>query len=347
MPKRIIILIGACVILILALNREWRAQASPNPAPIAGSNTIYLPFVANNPPVVPNSPTLGGCAIFPSDSIFNKRIDTLFVHPKSSTYIDFIGASTGLHPDFGANWNGGPFGIPYIIVPSTQPHVPITFDYASESDPSPYPIPPNAPIEGGADSDGDRHVLVLQQDTCLLYEMYYSFPQNGGASWTAGSGAKWNLGSNALRPAGWTSADAAGLPILPLLVRYDEVAAGEIKHAIRFTIHATNMNYIWPAHHLTPLPTGSNVPPLGQRFRLKSTVDISRFSRDTQVILTAFKRYGIIIADNGSDWYISGAPDARWNDSALVTEFRQIHGSDFEAVDESGLMIDSNSAQSK
>ena len=339
MYRRFFALVAIGIILVFAVIGTWKANASSN----AGSNTIYLPLIANVPP----GPTLGGCSVFPADSIFNKRIDALPVDANSNTYINFIGASTGLHPDFGANWNGGPFGIPYVVVPQSQPNVPVSFTYSSESDPGPYPIPPNAPIEGGASSTGDRHVLVLQQGTCMLYEMYYAFPQNGGASWTAGSGATWSLGSNALRPAGWTSADAAGLPMLPLLVRYDEVAAGEIKHAIRFTINGTNGTYIWPARHRTTSPYNANLPPMGQRFRLKASVDISRFSHDTQVILTAFKRYGIIMADNGSNWYISGAPDSRWNDSTLVSEFKQIHGSDFEAVDESSLMINSNSGQSK
>ncbi len=322
-------------------------NAAPPVRSPSASSSIYLPFVVRNPsPTPPDGPTIGGCAVFPANSIFNTRIDSLPVHSNSATYIAFIGASTGLHPDFGSGtWNGEPIGIPYTIVPSTQPPVPVTFDYADESDPGPYPIPPDAPIEGGANSTGDRHVLVVQQGACKLYEMFYAFPQNGGASWHAGSGALFDLNSNALRPAGWTSADAAGLPMLPLLVRYDEIAGGEIKHALRFTVRATNATYIWPARHRTTAPYNANAPPMGQRFRLKASFDISTFSSETQVILTALKRYGMFVSDNGSDWFISGPPDARWNDSVLVTEFRRVHGSDFEAVDESGLMVDPNSGQ--
>jgi hypothetical protein len=285
--------------------------------------------------------------MFPANNVWNARIDSLPIDSHSANYIAFIGAGTHLHPDFGANWNGGPFGIPYTTTLITQPSVPITFTWASESDPSPYPIPPNAPIEGGASSTGDRHVLVLQTGSCLLYEMYNSYPQNGGTSWNTDSGAKFDLNSNTLRPAGWTSADAAGLPMLPGLVRYDEVTAGAINHAIRFTVFGTNNTYIWPGRHRTLHNYSVNAPPMGQRFRLKSTFDISTFSPQVQVMLTAFKRYGIIVADNGSNWYISGVPDARWNDSALVGDFNRVHGSDFEAVDESSLMIDPNSGQVK
>jgi hypothetical protein len=287
---------------------------------------------------------LAGCPLFPANHILNARIDTLPVHSQSNAYVNFIGAGTGLHPDFGSGtWDGGPIGIPYNIVPSTQPNVPILFYYPDESDPSPYLVPPNPQIEYGS----DHHILIMQQGTCLLYEVYDASTSNGGASWNAGSGAKWNLNSNALRPAGWTSADAAGLPMLPTLVRYDEVAAGEIKHAIRFTIRATNGTYTWPARHLTSSPYNANAPAMGQRFRLKASFDISTFSPQVQVILTAFKRYGIIVADNGSDWYIGGAPDERWNNDMLVGEFLRVHGSDFEAVDVSSLMVDSNSGQAR
>jgi len=340
MSQRFFAVIIALAIFVYAFSSVLNVRASPNAAPNAGSKTIFLPFVARAPV---SGPTLGGCAVFPSDSIFNRRIDALPVHANSNTYINFIGAGTGLHPDFGSGtWNGGAIGIPYLVVPITQTPVAIHYvEFGSESDPGPFPIPNTAPVEYGS----DHHVLVVQSGSCNLFELYHGVLQ-ANSSWNAGSGAKWNLGSNALRTAGWTSADAAGLPMLPLLARYDEVAAGEIKHAIRFTIRATNGTYIWPARHLTP-SSYSNAPPMGQRFRLKSSVTLSGFSHDTQVILTAFQRYGIIMADNGSDWYISGAPDSRWNDSSLVSEFRQIHGSDFEAVDESSLMIDPNSGQSR
>jgi len=333
-----LILIACALIVLLAPLHSLRAD--PTPHLPASNSMIYLPFVARGA----SGPTLAGCPLFPADNIWNARVDALPVHPQSNTYINFIGAGKGLHPDFGSGtWDGGPIGIPFNIVPSTQANVPISFYYPGESDPGPYPIPPGALREWGS----DRHILILQQGTCMLYEVYDASTNDGGASWSAGSGAKWNLNSNALRPAGWTSADAAGLPILPGLVRYDEIAAGEIKHAIRFTIRATNATYTWHARHRTTSPYNANAPAMGQRFRLKSSFDISTFSPEVQVILTAFKRYGIIVADNGSDWYISGAPDARWNDDTLVTEFRRVLGSNFEAVDVSSLMIDPNSGQAR
>lgn len=314
------------------------ANLHPSSASLAPSNPskIYLPLIARSQ----SGPTLGGCPMFLPDNVWNTRVDALPVDSKSSTYINFIGASTGLHPDFGANWNGGPFGIPFDLVPGNQPLVPITFDYSGESDPGPYPIPSNPSIEKGSDA----HMLLLDTGHCILYETWDTRYNSG---WQAGSGAKFDLNSNVLRPAGWTSADAAGLPILPGLVRYDEVTAGAINHAIRFTVYGTNDTYIWPARHLTYHNYSVNAPPMGQRFRLKSTFDISTFSPQVQVILTAFKRYGIIVADNGSNWYISGVPDARWNDDVLVSQFKLVHGSDFEAVDESSLMIDPNSGQTK
>jgi hypothetical protein len=221
----------------------------------------------------------------------------------------------------------------------------ITFEYADESDPGPYPVPPDAPIEGGPQSTGDRHVLVIDKDNCILYELYSAYPQANG-TWQAGSGAIFNLRSNALRPSTWTSADAAGLPILPGLVRYDEVASGEIKHAIRFTTPQTRNTFIWPARHQASSLTGQQYPPMGQRFRLKANYDLSGFSKDTQVILTALKKYGMILADNGSSWYLSGVPDERWNNNVLH-ELVNVLGSSFEAVNESSLMINPDSGQAK
>jgi hypothetical protein len=223
--------------------------------------------------------------------------------------------------------------------------VSVTFGYDDESDPGPYPIPPDVPIEGGPSSNGDRHVLVLDRGHCILYEMYDAWPQPDG-SWEAGSGAVFDLNAYDLRPAGWTSADAAGLPILPGLVRYDEVASGEIRHAIRFTAPQTRRAYVWPARHYASSLTGLQYPPMGQRFRLKTGFDMSGFSPEVQVILQAMKTYGIILADNGSSWFISGAPDERW-DNDVLHELGQVHGSDFEAVDVSSLMIDPNSGQAR
>jgi hypothetical protein len=289
---------------------------------------------------------LAGCPIFPADNIWNLPLDTLPLDANSDTYVATIGADAYAHADFGSGlWEGGPIGIPYVDVPGSQPAVPITFDYDDESDPGPYPIPPDAPIEGGPASDGDRHVLVLERDTCILYEVYYAWPQADG-SWQAGSGAVFDLNSNALRPAGWTSADAAGLPILAGLVRYDEVASGEIRHALRFTAPQTRKAYIWPARHYASSLTGQQYPPMGQRFRLRADFDVSGFSPEVQVILRALKRYGMFLADNGSAWYLSGVPDERWDNDDLH-ELHQLRGSDFEAVDESALMIDPDSGQAR
>ncbi|HXF60506.1 MAG TPA: hypothetical protein VNK95_02745 [Caldilineaceae bacterium] len=289
-------------------------------------------------------PLLGGCPVFPAGNIWNTPVDGLPVHERSDDYIAAIGRDAPVHPDFGAGlYEGGPIGIPYVVVPVDQPLVEIEFTaYGDESDPGPYPIPPDAPIEGGAAADGDRHVLALQQGTCKLYELYRAFPLNGG--WRADAGAVFDLRSHALRPAGWTSADAAGLPILPGLVRYEEVAAGEITHALRFTAPETQRLYVWPARHYASSLTSLAYPPMGQRFRLRADIDLDNFSPQVQVIVRAMQRYGLILADNGSPWYLSGAPDERW-DNDLLRELRQLRGSDFEAVDVSSLQLHPDSAQ--
>jgi len=290
-------------------------------------------------------PMAGNCAIFPADNVWNTPVDTLPVAANSAAYVNTIGASSPTHADFGSGlYQGASIGIPWITVPGTQTKYPVTFDYADESDPGPYAIPLSAPIEGGSASSGDRHAIAIDVDNCILYELYAAYPQ--ASSWQAGSGVIFNLKSNALRPAGWTSGDAAGLPIQPGLARYDEVAAGEIRHALRFTVPKTQKAYIWPARHYASSLTGSQYPPMGQRFRLKADFDISSFPADVQVILRALKKYGMILADNGSAWYISGAPDDRWNNDNLST-MRRIPGSAYEAVDESSLMIDPNSGQAR
>ncbi|MEE8391298.1 MAG: hypothetical protein V3S14_10965 [Anaerolineae bacterium] len=289
-------------------------------------------------------PQVAGCAVFPADNVWNTPVDTLPVDANSAAYVTTIGAGEYVHADFGSGtWEGAPIGIPFVDVPGTQATVSVTFGYDDESDPGPYPIPPNVPIEGGPDSGGDRHVLVVDRDDCILYELYAAYPQPDG-SWSAGSGAIFDLNSHVLRPDGWTSADAAGLPILPGLVRYDEVAAGEIRHAIRFTVPETRRAYVWPARHYASSLTGAQYPPMGQRFRLRADFDVSGFSPDVQVILQALKKYGMILADNGSSWFISGVPDERWDNDALH-ELHQVYGSDFEAVDASSLMIDPDSGQ--
>ena len=287
---------------------------------------------------------VGGCPLFPADNIWNRDITTLPVHRNSANFIASIGPTGHIHADFGAGlYGGGPIGIPYFVVPGDQPYVPISFNYADESNPGPYPIPMNAPIEGGSQSGGDRHVIVVDSGTCKLYEMYSSYPQSNG-SWKAGSGAVWSLNSDVLRPSTWTSADAAGLPILPGLVRYDEIASGVINHALRFTVNSTQSSFLWPARHYASSSTNPNLPPMGLRLRLKANVNISSFSRTNQIILTALKHYGMIVADNGSSWYISGAPDNRWNNDDLHM-LGTMPGSDFEAVDESSLQVNVNSGQ--
>jgi hypothetical protein len=288
---------------------------------------------------------LGSCPLLPADNIWNARVDTLPLDANSGAYVNAIGAGAIVHADFGSGtWDGGPIGIPFVSVPGSQPPVAIHYTaYGDESDPGPFPVPADAPVEGGGDSDGDRHALVVDRDNCMLYELYRAFPQADG-SWNAESGARYDLRSNALRPDGWTSADAAGLPIFPGLVRYDEVAAGEIAHAIRFTAPLTRQAYVWPARHYASSSSDPSLPPMGQRFRLKAGVDISGYSVPVQVILAAMKKYGIILADNGAAWYISGAPDERW-DNDMLHELDQVRGSDFEAVDCSALMVDPDSGQ--
>ncbi len=318
--------------------------ARPKPAILAGIALVVTLHLLAALSAAQSGPTLQGCPVFRQDNIWNTRIDGLPVHPNSTDFITTIGAGRGLHPDFGSGtWQGAPIGIPFTVVDASQTPVGIAFDYADESDPGPYPIPPDALIEGGSQSAGDRHVLVLDRDSCTLYELFAAYPQQDG-SWRAGSGAVFDLTSNELRPDGWTSADAAGLPILPGLVRYDEVELGTIRHALRFTAPQTRGEYVWPARHEASSQTGTQYPPMGQRFRLKAGYDIARFSTPVRVILQAMKTYGLILADNGSAWYVSGAPDARWNNDTLVSELAQVKGSDFEAVDASSLMVDPDSA---
>ena len=325
-----------------------------------GVNTLYYPSGDDHPSQVGNikstnefisllnifyhrwkssltAPTIQGCTIFPTDNIWNVRVDSLPIHARSSQWIDSIGRNTGFHMDFGSGtWEGGPIGIPYNLVSESVTKIPVTFSYPDESDSGPYPIPSTPLIEYGS----DHHLLMLEYSTCTLYEIFNA--HYSGSTWYGGSGAIWNLNSNALRPAGWTSADAAGLPILPGLVRYDEIESGEINHAIRFTVSQTN-GYIWPARHLTSDdPSTPQIPPMGARFRLKASFDITGYPAEMQILLQAMKEYGIILADNGSNWYISGSPDERW-DNDMLHLLDDLTGNDFEAVDVSGLMVDPNS----
>jgi hypothetical protein len=251
-----------------------------------------------------------------------------------------IGATKPGHPDFGAG-----FGIPVTTVPAGQSTSRVTFQYAGDSDPGPYPIPRGVKIEGGANAGGDRHVILYDPNACRAYELFAAYP-NANGTWKAGSGAIFDLRGNALRPAGWTSADAAGLSILAGLVRYEEVAAGRVDHAIRFTAPRTRNAFIWPARHQASSSSDTALPPMGARFRLRAGVDTSRFAPQARVIAEALKRYGAILADNGSSWYFSGADDSRWSNDAL-NALKTLRGSDFEAVDESGLMASPNSAAVK
>jgi hypothetical protein len=283
--------------------------------------------VATPVPVPVSTPApAAACPLFPSSNVWYRDISGLPVAANSQTLIGSIGLDASLHPDFSATG----YGIPFNVVGPSTPRVSVAFGYADESDPGPYPIPASPLIEGGS----DRHMLLWDKAACMLYELYAA--AKGGGGWTAGSGAIWNLRSNALRPDGWTSADAAGLPILPGLARYDEVARGAILHALRFTAPHTRTAHIYPARHDAGESSSAALPPMGLRVRLKASVDISGFGPQTRVILAALKRYGMILADNGSAWFVTGAPDARWNDDELHA-LHQLTGSDFEVVDTSGL----------
>jgi len=307
-----------------------RPTSPPTAAPTSNPTPKPTPRPTTNPTPAPTANP--DCGLFPSSNVWNKDVSGLSVASNSSTMIAAIGLNAVLHPDFSSlAWNGGlGYGIPYNVVSSSTPTSHVSFQYASESDAGPYPIPSSPKIEGGS----DRHLLLWDTQDCALYELYDAV--HGSSGWTAGSGAIWNLASNALRPNGWTSADAAGLPILPGLVRYQEVAAGAILHALRFTAPTTCAGHIYPARHDAGSGSCSTEPPMGLRVRLKASVSISGFPADVRVILTALKRYGMILADNGSPWYVSGAPNASWNDDDLHT-LQRLHGSDFEVVDTSGL----------
>ena len=283
--------------------------------------------------------SLGGLRPFPSDNPWNQRIDDAPVDRMSESILRAIGNGRGLHPDFASGeWDGAKIGIPYVVVSSLQPRVPVEFvAYGDESDPGPYPVPPNPPIEGAPNIEADRHILVLDRDNWKLYELAHAFPTVDG--WRADCGAIWDLTSNAGRPVGWTSADAAGLPIFPGLVRYDEVEAGEIRHALRFTLAKTRRAYVPPASHWASSSSSPLLPPMGMRVRLKKDFDVTKFPREVQVILRCLQTYGMILADNGSDWFVTGAPDDRWDDDALHL-LHQVKGSDFEVLRMDGLVSD-------
>ena len=305
--------LGACVALVLLIAWGCSGGSQGSSPKNPGSNS-----------------TLGGRRIFPADNPWNKDISSEPVDSNSANLIASIGLDTALHPDFGTVYDGAPNGIPYVVVSGSQPKVPVRFEYADESDPGPYPIPPDAPIEGGPNSEGDRHVLVVDKDNWKLYELFSAYREGNG--WRAGSGAVFDLKTNAERPVGWTSADAAGLPVLPGLARHDEVMErGAISHALRFTVRNSRRAYVAPARHFASTKTDVNLPPMGMRVRLKAGYDISGFPRPAQVILNALKKHGMLLADNGGNWFVSGAPDPRWNDDELRT-LKRVKGRDFEVV---------------
>jgi hypothetical protein len=358
--KWLIVLAGAAVVTPVA---AWAVvDDGDDPAPAAAvdpstsaprqraakTTTTAPPTTTTTAPTTTAPPTTAapaaGCPTFPADNHWHARVDGLPVHPQSSAYVNSIGAGDGVHADFGSGeWDGGPIGIPVTRVAVGQAEVPVSFDYADESDPGLYPVPADAAVEGGAGADGDRHVLVVDSGRCRLYELFDAHP-NGDGSWHAGSGAVYDLRSNALRPAGWTSADAAGLPIMPGLVRYDEVAAGRIDHAIRVTVPESQSDYLWPARHAASDSSDAGLPPMGLRLRLRADVDISGLPTQARVVAEAMQTYGVIVADNGSGWYISGEPDDRWDNDALQS-LGGLTGRDFEAVDAASLMVSADSGQ--
>jgi hypothetical protein len=280
-------------------------------------------------------PAARHCPVFPANNAWNERVDKLPVSADSAELISSIGLGSPVHADFGSGkWDGGPIGIPFGVVSRKTPGSRVSFEYADESNRVRYPIPRNVQIEGGAQATGDRHAILVDKSTCRLYELYDLRRTSHG--WTAGSGAVWNLRSNHLRPAGWTSADAAGLPMFPGLARWDEVARGSIDHALRFTVPETRRAYVYPARHYASSSNDPSLPPMGLRVRLKASVNVSSFPRQARVVLRALQRYGMILADNGSPWYISGAPNRHWNNDDLHSLGR-LTGADFEVVNTSSL----------
>jgi hypothetical protein len=282
--------------------------------------TALVPLALATPAAAHPLPQAPSCPVFPETSVWNHPVNKLPLRKDSRTIVSSIGATLRLHADFGSGlWDGGPIGIPITVVDASVPPSFVDFDYADESDPGPYPIPDDVAIEGGPAADGDRHAVIVDADTCFLYELYSLHP-----SWTAGSGAIWDLTSNALRPKGWTSADAAGLPILPGLARYDEVAAGSIDHALRFTVRRSRRAWVYPARHFASSYTSKSLPPMGLRLRLRANYPVADFPPQARVVLRAIKRFGMIVADNGSSWYVSGAPDPGWDNDDCTRSGRSM-----------------------
>ncbi len=322
-------------------------NASPAPTPAPPPRTSALHYGNFAGAALGIGAALNGSLAFPADNAWNSDVSGAALDPNSDALIASIGLTTGLHPDFGAGLLGGaPFGIPYVVVSGSQAKVGVVFTaYGDESDPGPYPVPSSAPVEGGSamSNTGDRHVLVIDRDNNRLYELDDAHLDNDG-SWNAACGAVFHLDSNSVRPtaqAGWTSADAAGLPIFPGLARYEEAALGPggIRHALRFTVQRSRRAYVPPASHYASTNQSANLPPMGMRVRLKASYVIpSTFSAPTRALLTAMKTYGMIVADNGSNWFVSGAPDERWDNDALVGELRQVQGQNFEVIRMDGIV---------
>ena len=325
------------------------SKASPTAAHPSSTPTRPAAPTTVPPGKGPTSDVLAGthCQIFPADNYWHADIRGLPVDPHSAQWLAAMGASTRkLHPDFGPSYGAqsAPYGIPITVATAGHPRVPVKFDYSDESDQLGYPLGADTAIEGGPTADGDRHAIVVTADTCELFETYDTHSTSSG--WTAGSGAHWSLASDALRPDGWTSADAAGLPILPGLLRWDEVAAGQVDHAIRFTTNLTDASHLWPARHDASSHHDPSLPPMGARFRLKASFDISHYSAQTQVVLRAMQTYGLVLADNGSPWYFQGSADANWPD-LLISQLKTIPASAFEAVDTSSLEVSANSGAAR
>jgi hypothetical protein len=324
-------------VVLLAMGFGWSAGsggATPRTGPLVRAT--------DSGPLLPGT----SCPAFPADNVWNTPIIGLPVDKRSAAWLASMNAgSTYLHPDYGPGGGSSPYGIPWQITGRHPKLVKIHFGYADQSDPGPYPFSAATPIEGGSHASGDRHALMVDPSTCVLYELYDADYRPNGRS-TAGSGAIWKLNSNRLRPAGWTSADAAGLPILPGLVNYDEVKSGRIDHAIRFTAQTTSTSFLWPARHQAGSTSNGNYPPMGARFRLKASFRLpaSRCARACQVVIQAMKTYGLILADNGSNWYFQGSTDKRWT-YTMVDQLKQIPARAFQAVDESCLMVNRNSGQ--
>jgi len=330
---------------VLTVSAVAGCSGAGAPAGSASAAATASTSVTGTPPPTtgPSPAAAAACTVFPSDNVWHADVSRLPVRSDSATLVASVGTTRGVHADFGSGvYGGGPIGIPVTTVPAGTRGVTVSFQYASESDRGPYPIPAGAQIEGGPSSDGDRHVILYDQVACRAYELYAAYP-NGDGTWRAGSGAVFDLRGNALRARGATSADAAGLSILAGLVRWDEVAAGRIDHAIRVTAPKTRNSFVWPARHAASSSSSAALPPMGQRFRLKPTVDTSKLPSQARIVADAMKKYGVILADNGSPWYISGAPDSHWNNDALHA-LGALTGNDFEAVDTSSLMLSADSA---